>query len=109
MPAMHILIAGRVQGVGFRWFARVAARRLELSGWVRNRQDGTVEVAAAGRQDKLDQFRRQIAGERLGTGEHRGRTALDVTLERAVRAASARVKDRDQVATPTRSCRAACS
>jgi acylphosphatase len=61
MPAMHILIAGRVQGVGFRWFARVAARRLELSGWVRNRQDGTVEVAAAGRQDKLDQFRRQLS------------------------------------------------
>ena len=61
MPAMHILIAGRVQGVGFRWFARVAARRLELSGWVRNRQDGTVEVAASGPQEKLDQFRRQLS------------------------------------------------
>jgi acylphosphatase len=61
MPAMHILIAGRVQGVGFRWFARVAARRLELSGWVRNRDDGTVEVAASGPQDRLDQFRRQLS------------------------------------------------
>ena len=61
MPAMHILIAGRVQGVGFRWFARVAARRLELSGWVKNRADGTVEVAASGPQDRLDQFRRQLS------------------------------------------------
>jgi acylphosphatase len=61
MPAMHIVIAGRVQGVGFRWFARVAGRRLDLSGWVRNREDGTVEVAAAGPQEKLDQFRRQLS------------------------------------------------
>ena len=61
MPAMHILIAGKVQGVGFRWFARVAARRLELSGWVKNRDDGTVEVAASGAQDRLDQLRRQLS------------------------------------------------
>ena len=61
MPAMHILIAGRVQGVGFRWFSRVAARRLELSGWVKNRDDGSVEVAASGPQDRLDQLRRQLS------------------------------------------------
>ena len=60
MPAMHVLIAGRVQGVGFRWFVRVAARRLELSGWVRNLPDGTVEVAASGPEKSLDQFRRQL-------------------------------------------------
>ena len=61
MPAMHLEIAGRVQGVGFRWFARVSARRLELSGWVKNRPDGTVEVAASGPQDRLDQFRLQLS------------------------------------------------
>lgn len=61
MPAMHVVIAGRVQGVGFRWFARVAARRLELRGWVRNREDGSVEIAAEGPQEKLDQFRRQLS------------------------------------------------
>ena len=58
---MHILIAGRVQGVGFRWFTRVAARRLELSGWVKNCEDGAVEVAASGPQDRLDQLRRQLS------------------------------------------------
>ena len=60
MASMHIVIRGKVQGVGFRWFARVAARRLELKGWVRNLDDGSVEVAAAGSQERLDMFRRQL-------------------------------------------------
>lgn len=60
MPAMHVQVSGRVQGVGFRWYVRVAGRRLGLAGWVRNREDGTVEVAASGPQDKLDELRRQL-------------------------------------------------
>jgi acylphosphatase len=59
MPAVHLLVTGRVQGVGFRWFVRVAGRRLGLSGWVRNREDGSVEIAASGPQEKLDELRRQ--------------------------------------------------
>lgn len=39
-----ILIHGRVQGVGFRAWIQDQAERLELSGWVRNRKDGTVEA-----------------------------------------------------------------
>ena len=70
MPSLHLLVSGRVQGVGFRWFVRVAGRRLGLSGWVRNREDGTVEVAAAGTQDKLDELRRQVS---------RGPDAAEVT------------------------------
>jgi acylphosphatase len=61
MPAIHLSIVGRVQGVGFRWFVRVAARRLGLSGWVRNREDGTVEVAASGPAEKLAEFRRHVS------------------------------------------------
>ena len=61
MPAIHLSIVGRVQGVGFRWFVRVAGRRLGLSGWVRNREDGTVEVAASGPEEKLAEFRRQVS------------------------------------------------
>ena len=60
MPSVHLLISGRVQGVGFRWFVRVVARQLELKGWVRNREDGAVEVAASGTQEKLDDLRRQV-------------------------------------------------
>ena len=70
MPSMHLLVSGRVQGVGFRWFVRVAGRRLGLSGWVRNRDDGTVEVAAEGAQEKLDELRRQVS---------RGPDAAEVT------------------------------
>jgi acylphosphatase len=61
MPAIHLSIVGRVQGVGFRWFVRVVGRKLGLSGWVRNRDDGSVEVAASGPAEKLEELRKQIA------------------------------------------------
>lgn len=60
MPGVHLLVSGRVQGVGFRWFVRVAARRLRLSGWVRNRPDGSVEIAADGSPDRLDQLKADL-------------------------------------------------
>ena len=45
---VHVLISGRVQGVGYRaWTVRVAARR-GLSGWVCNRRDGSVEAVFSG-------------------------------------------------------------
>jgi acylphosphatase len=44
----HVLISGRVQGVFFRDSARRVARRLGLSGWVRNRPDGRVEAQFQG-------------------------------------------------------------
>jgi len=49
-------VVGRVQGVGFRWFARDAARREGLSGWVRNEPDGSVEAFAEGDRESLDRF-----------------------------------------------------
>ena len=49
-------VVGRVQGVGFRWFTRDAARREGLSGWVRNEPDGSVEAFAEGDREALDRF-----------------------------------------------------
>lgn len=44
----HFVVRGRVQGVGYRWFAVRAAEELGLAGWVRNCDDGSVEVVAKG-------------------------------------------------------------
>ncbi|MEX2600976.1 MAG: acylphosphatase [Balneolaceae bacterium] len=52
----HIFITGRVQGVGFRHFARLTARELGIKGWVRNRKDGRVEAVAEGDPENLEQF-----------------------------------------------------
>jgi acylphosphatase len=44
----HVLVSGRVQGVGFRWHARAKAEELGLGGWVRNLPDGRVELVLEG-------------------------------------------------------------
>jgi acylphosphatase len=44
----HLAISGRVQGVGFRFYMERKARELGLSGWVRNRRDGSVESVVQG-------------------------------------------------------------
>jgi acylphosphatase len=48
MIVRHVVVHGRVQGVGFRAFVEDTAERLGLEGWVRNRRDGTVEAVFAG-------------------------------------------------------------
>ncbi|HEU5350165.1 MAG TPA: acylphosphatase [Terracidiphilus sp.] len=57
---VHFLIQGRVQGVGFRWFVHREARELELRGWVRNTEDGDVEVVATGSAGDLDELRTSL-------------------------------------------------
>jgi acylphosphatase len=44
----HVMVSGRVQGVGYRYFVQHAARSHDLEGWVRNRRDGSVEAVFAG-------------------------------------------------------------
>jgi acylphosphatase len=52
--ARRWFISGRVQGVGFRWFVLQHALELDLRGWVRNEDDGRVQVYAVGPPAKLD-------------------------------------------------------
>ena len=53
----HYLIKGRVQGVGFRWFVQREAAELGLRGWVRNTDDGHVEIVAAGEPEVLKELK----------------------------------------------------
>jgi acylphosphatase len=53
MESIHLEVRGRVQGVGFRWYVVDMARELRLAGWVKNRGDGNVELAAAGEANAL--------------------------------------------------------
>jgi acylphosphatase len=54
MPALHLRIVGMVQGVGYRYALQHEARRLGLTGWVRNRGDGSVEAVARGSRQAVD-------------------------------------------------------
>jgi acylphosphatase len=54
--AVHLRIAGRVQGVGYRDFVRGEADARGLTGWVRNRRDGTVEAMVSGAADAVDEL-----------------------------------------------------
>ena len=57
---LHFLVKGRVQGVGFRWFVHREASELDLRGWVRNTEDGDVEVVVAGDAGSLTELRRSL-------------------------------------------------
>jgi acylphosphatase len=54
--ARHLIVHGRVQGVGYRDAAVQAAFTLNVTGWVRNRNDGTVEAHVQGEADAVDRF-----------------------------------------------------
>jgi acylphosphatase len=58
--ARRYVISGRVQGVGFRYFAEAAAAREGLHGWVRNLPDGRVEIVAEGEADSVERFDRHV-------------------------------------------------
>jgi acylphosphatase len=66
---IHYLVKGRVQGVGFRWFVQREAAEIGLRGWVRNTDDGHVEVVAMGDPSELvelkDALRKGSRGSRV--------------------------------------------
>lgn len=50
----HLRIMGRVQGVGFRMYMERKARQFNVTGWVRNRRDGSVEAVVQGAPEAVD-------------------------------------------------------
>ena len=53
IEARRFVVRGRVQGVGFRWYVEKEARAIGVGGWVRNTEDGAVEVLAHGSAEQL--------------------------------------------------------
>jgi acylphosphatase len=60
-PRIRLLVAGRVQGVGFRAWVLRRGQELGVRGWVRNCRDGSVEVQAAGPQEVLLRLRQLVS------------------------------------------------
>lgn len=60
MERLHAVVRGDVQGVGFRYFVQRHADALGLQGWVRNNEDGTVEVVAEGDKPDLERLKRSL-------------------------------------------------
>ena len=62
----QVFYSGRVQGVGFRYSVKQIAAGYEVIGWVRNLNDGRVELLASGEAEELKAFVDAIAGSHLG-------------------------------------------
>jgi acylphosphatase len=61
MARLHVVVRGRVQGVFYRHSAAEYARELGLTGWVRNRYDGSVEILAEGKAEHLATLRQWLS------------------------------------------------
>jgi acylphosphatase len=71
LETRRYVVSGRVQGVGFRWFVEREAVQIGVTGWVRNCEDGDVEVMATGTHEQLGCLRRKLEqGPRAARVDH---------------------------------------
>lgn len=56
MIRLHITVKGTVQGVGFRYYAQMKAVQHKITGWVKNTDEGTVEMVAVGEKEDMELF-----------------------------------------------------
>lgn len=74
--AKHLVLSGRVQGVGFRYFTSQQARELGIRGWVKNLPDGRLETVIIGNHEELEEMER-----RMKMGPRRASVSEVVELE----------------------------
>jgi acylphosphatase len=82
----HVIIRGRVQGVGYRAFTEITALERGIEGWVRNRHDGSVEALFSGAEAEVAAIiaacRRGPPGARVETIDQREATPDEIALRR---------------------------
>jgi acylphosphatase len=82
----HVIIRGRVQGVGYRAFTEITALERGIEGWVRNRHDGSVEALFSGAEAEVAAMiaacRRGPPGARVETIDQREATPDEIALRR---------------------------
>ncbi len=66
MKGYHLYVSGDVQQVGFRWYTRQIAQETGVYGWVKNLDDGRVEIMVEGEEAALDSFLQKIQNGYLG-------------------------------------------
>jgi acylphosphatase len=71
MTPLQVFYEGNVQGVGFRWTVRDAAKGFDVTGWVRNLPDGRVELQVTGEEDEVRSFLDRIAQSELHSLIHK--------------------------------------
>ena len=83
MVTLQVFYEGNVQGVGFRWSVRDAAKGFDVTGWVRNLRDGRVELQVTGEENEVRAFLDRIAQGELHSLIH---TQTENKLEKPVTA-----------------------
>ena len=61
MISLEVFYEGRVQGVGFRWSVRHIAKGFDVTGWIRNLEDGRVQMRVSGAEEEVRAFLEAIA------------------------------------------------
>jgi acylphosphatase len=60
IKSVRLMVSGRVQGVGFRYYVKQVAAQHKIKGWIRNRDDGRMEIAAEAARQQVDAFSRKV-------------------------------------------------
>lgn len=81
MKRWHIFFSGRVQGVGFRYTSRQVAGRYDVSGWVKNLPNGSVEMVVEGPSDQLKKYIADVSQSTHGHVTDMPVTKFDATGE----------------------------
>ena len=79
MIRKHIIAHGRVQGVGLRFTVTVFAKKYNVTGWVRNLYDGTVEMEVQGLDHRVELFLQELSSDRPGGNRFIRIDKLDIT------------------------------